>query len=133
VETGIALSIVLAAVHAISAQAKQKSNRVAALLVTALIGLLHGLGFSFVLKEILGVTSPNIWMSLLSFNIGVELGQLAIVLILWPMLIAAIRFKPDWNVAIRWSLALPCIAIASIWTGQRAVAFVNAMGGTAGL
>ena len=53
--------------------------------VTCLIGLLHGLGFSFVLQNILQVTSSNIWQSLLAFNVGVEIGQLAIVLTLWPL------------------------------------------------
>ncbi len=130
VETGIALSIILAAVHAISSRGTQKINGVAALFVTALIGLLHGLGFSFVLKELLGVTSSNIWITLLSFNLGVELGQLAIVLLMWPILLALTKFKPNWSPAIRWSLAIPCIAIASIWTGQRVVAFIAAINQT---
>ena len=130
VETGIALSIILAAVHAISSQGTQKINGAAALFVTTLIGLLHGLGFSFVLKELLGVTSSNIWISLLSFNLGVELGQLAIVLLIWPILIGLIKFKPHWSPAIRWTLAIPCIAIASIWTGQRVVAFIAAVSET---
>ncbi len=38
--------------------------------VTGFIGLIHGLGFSFVLQNILKVSSPNIWQSLLAFNIG---------------------------------------------------------------
>ena len=127
VETGIALSIILAAVHAISSAPMKNANSVRALFVTGLIGLLHGLGFSFVLKEILGVTSPNIWISLLSFNVGVELGQLAIVLIMWPILLGLFKLKPQWSPAIRWSLALPCIAIASVWTGQRVVGLLAAV------
>ena len=51
--------------------------------VTGLIGLLHGLGFSFVLQNILQVTSPNIWQSLLAFNLGVEAGQVMIVIGAW--------------------------------------------------
>ena len=82
------------------------------------------------LKELLGVTSSNIWISLLSFNLGVELGQLAIVLLMWPVLIAVIKYKPHWSPAIRWSLAIPCIALASIWTGQRVVAFIAAVSET---
>jgi len=127
VETGIALSIILAALHALSSTPKHRNISKSALFVTAVIGLLHGLGFSFVLKEILGVTSPNIWISLLSFNIGVELGQLAIVLIMWPILLSLYRLKPKWSQAVRWSLALPCIAIASVWTGQRTVSFLAAL------
>ncbi|MCP4334687.1 MAG: HupE/UreJ family protein [Gammaproteobacteria bacterium] len=48
--------------------------------MTGLIGLLHGLGFSFVLQHILQVTSPDIWQSLLAFNLGVEAGQVLIVI-----------------------------------------------------
>ena len=133
VETGIALSIILAAVHALSASKNVRKPEFVALLVTVLIGLLHGLGFSFVLKEILGVTSSNIWISLLSFNVGVEFGQLAVVLIMWPILIGLIKLKPHWNQAIRWAIALPCIAIASVWTGERGIAFLSSyIGGGVG-
>lgn len=87
VETGIALSIVYVAVVAILPDIRptfQKSkNEWSVVAVTGLIGLLHGLGFSFVLQNILQVTSPNIWQSLLAFNIGVEIGQVSIVLFAW--------------------------------------------------
>jgi len=125
VETGIALSIILAAVYALSTTDKKKPNEFYVFVATAIIGMLHGLGFSFMLKEILGVNPSNIWISLLSFNIGVELGQLVIVLLVWPLLIGFIKQKPDWKGAMRWAVALPCIAIASVWTGQRAVSFLN--------
>ena len=83
VETGIALSIIYVAVVAIMPNFKsswqQKKSEWTVVSVTGLIGLLHGLGFSFVLQNILQVTSPNIWQSLVAFNVGVELGQLLIV------------------------------------------------------
>ena len=60
---------------------KANKNEWTVIAVTGLIGLLHGLGFSFVLQHILQVTSPNIWQSLLAFNIGVEIGQLMIVIV----------------------------------------------------
>jgi hypothetical protein len=84
VETGIALSIVYVAIVAVLPDFKRAEQRQrsewSVVGITGLIGLLHGLGFSFVLQNILQVTSPNIWQSLLAFNIGVELGQLLIVL-----------------------------------------------------
>ena len=87
VETGIALSIIYVAVVAILPDLRptfrQNKNEWSVVAVTGLIGLLHGLGFSFVLQHILQVTSPNIWQSLLAFNIGVEIGQLLIVLFAW--------------------------------------------------
>ncbi|RLA14762.1 MAG: hypothetical protein DRQ59_02635 [Gammaproteobacteria bacterium] len=81
VETGIALSIIYVAVVAVVPGLQQKKGEWAVVGVTGLIGLLHGLGFSFVLQNILQVTSPNIWQSLVAFNIGVELGQLMIVVL----------------------------------------------------
>ena len=119
VETGIALSIIAVAVHALTHSDSIQSSGLSALVFTVLLGLLHGLGFSFVLQEILGVTSSNIWISLLSFNVGVELGQLVIVLLIWPALMLIYKYKAQWKSEVRWALALPCIAIASIWTGQR--------------
>jgi hypothetical protein len=83
VETGIALSIIYVAVVAVVPGLQQKKGEWAVVGVTGLIGLLHGLGFSFVLQNILQVTSPNIWQSLVAFNIGVELGQLLIVICAW--------------------------------------------------
>ena len=88
VETGIALSIIYVAFVAVAPDFKlgpksvlqQKKKEWTVIGVTGLIGLLHGLGFSFVLQNILQVTSPNIWQSLLAFNLGVEIGQLLIVI-----------------------------------------------------
>ena len=81
VEMGIALSIIYVAVVAVVPVLQQSKNEWTVVAVTGLIGLLHGLGFSFVLQNILQVTSPNIWQSLLAFNIGVELGQVLIVIV----------------------------------------------------
>ena len=85
VETGIALSIIYVAVVAVlpdlKPSFKANKNEWTVVGVTGLIGLLHGLGFSFVLQHILQVTSPNIWQSLLAFNIGVEIGQLMVVIV----------------------------------------------------
>jgi hypothetical protein len=86
VEMGIALSIIYVAVVAVLPDIRPGSmqkNEWTVVAVTGMIGLLHGLGFSFVLQNILQVTSPNIWQSLLAFNVGVEIGQLLIVMVAW--------------------------------------------------
>ena len=95
--------------------------------VTALLGLLHGLGFSFVLSEILDLESPNLWQSLLAFNVGIEVGQLVIVLALWPLLVLISKRFPMRIAAVRWAVALPCIFVATIWTGERAVQLVSSL------
>ena len=122
VETGIALSIVYAAVVSLTAAAHRLTT-----LVTALLGLLHGLGFSFVLSEILDLDSPNLWQSLLAFNVGIEVGQLLIVLALWPLLMLVGKRFPKRIAAVRWAAALPCILVATIWTGERAVQLVSSL------
>ncbi len=114
VEVAIALSIVYAGVVALM----QKPGG-ATVVITAMIGLLHGLGFSFVLHEILKLESPNLWISLVSFNVGVEIGQVAIILAVWPLLYLLERRWPRWARAGRIAIAVPCIAIAALWTGER--------------
>ena len=89
--------------------------------VTAGIGTLHGLGFSFVLHKILQVDSPNIWQSLLSFNIGVEIGQVLIVLACWPLFRLLSRLGDRGRLVAQWGVAAPCIAVAAFWTAQRAM------------
>jgi uncharacterized membrane-anchored protein YitT (DUF2179 family) len=55
-------------------------------------GLVHGFGFSFALRETMQFAGSHLLTSLLSFNIGVELGQLLVLLLLIPMLDALFRF-----------------------------------------
>ncbi len=55
-------------------------------------GLVHGFGFSFALRETLQFAGSHLLTSLLSFNTGVELGQLLVLLLLIPMLDALFRF-----------------------------------------
>ena len=122
VETGIALSILYAATIALTSGGHRMTT-----MVTALLGLLHGLGFSFVLKEILKLDSPNLWQNLLAFNVGIEIGQLLIVLVLWPILALVARNRPRWITPVRWTVALPCILIATIWTGSRATQVIASL------
>ena len=117
VKSGIALSIIYAAVLALSTT--DKTDTKSSLIITTLIGLLHGLGFGFVLQEILGLSSANIWVSLLAFNIGVEIGQLAVVVLLWPLFALLRKYNRDWHHYAKWVIAIIAIAIASVWTGQR--------------
>jgi hydrogenase/urease accessory protein HupE len=53
--------------------------------VSFLFGLVHGFGFSSVLREI-GLPKENLLLSLLNFNLGVEAGQLTVVLLVVPVL-----------------------------------------------
>lgn len=76
VETVIALSIVLVAVEAFNNR-DTLTQRFPAV-VAFVFGLVHGLGFAGALKDI-GLPENNINAALLSFNVGVELGQLFVI------------------------------------------------------
>jgi hypothetical protein len=55
-------------------------------------GLVHGFGFSFALRENLQFAGSHLLTSLLSFNLGVELGQLLVLALLIPALSLCFRF-----------------------------------------
>jgi hypothetical protein len=61
-------------------------------LVTFGFGLVHGFGFSFALRRTLQFAGSHLLTSLLSFNIGVELGQLLVLVLLIPALDLLFRF-----------------------------------------
>lgn len=119
VETGIALSIIYAAIVALGANVKSGRSEMRMFVITVAIGLLHGLGFSFVLHKILQVTSPGIWKSLLAFNLGVEIGQVLIVLAIWPLLQILRRMNLNAWMVSRTAITVGCIAIAVYWTAER--------------
>jgi hypothetical protein len=77
VEATIAMSIVLVASEALR-QRDTLARRLPAL-VSFLFGLVHGLGFAGALKDI-GLPQRHLPLALLCFNLGVEIGQLLMVL-----------------------------------------------------
>jgi hypothetical protein len=119
VETGIALSIIYVAVVAVAPGLQQKKGEWIVVGVTGLIGLLHGLGFSFVLQHILQVTSPGIWQSLVAFNVGVELGQLLIVTGAWIAFYLIGLLGGRAAKINRYLVASLCIIIALFWVIER--------------
>jgi hypothetical protein len=63
-------------------------------------GLVHGFGFSFALRNTLQFAGDHVLISLLSFNIGVEVGQLLVLALLVPGLNLAFRLIPHERVAV---------------------------------
>jgi hypothetical protein len=55
-------------------------------------GLIHGFGFSFALRESLQFAGSHLLTSLLAFNVGVELGQLLVLIVLVPVLNVLFRY-----------------------------------------
>ncbi|GMQ25671.1 HupE/UreJ family protein [Algoriphagus sp. oki45] len=71
-------------------------------LFAGFFGLIHGLGFSNYLKELLG-KEASIWQPLLAFNIGLEVGQIVIVasfLLLTSLLHLAGVNRKDWTLIV---------------------------------
>ena len=118
VELGIAISIIFVAITAIG-KPKRNSDSFSSFVITLLIGLLHGLGFSFVLHELLLPNGAHLWKSLLAFNLGVEIGQIAIVTAVWIVLLLIYRFGNSLLNFTRWAVILPSIAIAAYWVQER--------------
>ena len=87
VETMIALSIVYMAFENIVGVQWQRRW-----LITFGFGLIHGFGFSFALRETLQFAGSHLLTSLLAFNVGVELGQLLVLVLLVPALSLLFRF-----------------------------------------
>ncbi|MBI3349956.1 MAG: HupE/UreJ family protein [Burkholderiales bacterium] len=92
VEASIALSIVLVAVEAL--HRRDTLARRWPAVVAFLFGLVHGLGFAGALKEI-GLPENHLLVALLTFNVGVEIGQLMTVGACWCL----------WRVTARWPAA----------------------------
>ena len=86
VETLIAMSIVYMALENILGARLHRRW-----VVAFAFGLVHGFGFAFVLGESLQFAGSHLLTSLLSFNLGVELGQIAVLVVAIPLLELAFR------------------------------------------
>ena len=84
-----------------------------------MFGLIHGFGFASVLGDLLGDSRVPL-LELISFNIGLELAQLCVVLVLLPILWRAAA-HPAWQL---WMVPLTCTGIlvtGLLWTFERAL------------
>jgi hypothetical protein len=115
VESVIALSVVVAALNNLKPLVTRRLWTVA-----FGFGLVHGFGFASVLAD-LGLPREALALALVGFNLGVELGQLAIVLAFLPLAFALRRtgFYRRW-VMVGGSLAIALLAAA--WFVERAFA-----------
>jgi len=118
VEALIALSIVLVAIElARPVEAPPTLTTRYPWAVAFTFGLVHGLGFAGALSEI-GLPADQIPLALLSFNVGVEIGQLAFVVAMWPLLRLFARLVARWA----WTRSVPAYAIGALavaWTLER--------------
>lgn len=101
VEPAIALSVAYVGFENLVARAPRAMSRRWLLVFT--FGLVHGLGFASVLREI-GLPRRGLLLSLLSFNLGVELGQLLVVGLALPIVVTCARRAP--RTFERWGLQI---------------------------
>ncbi len=96
VEPAIAATIVYVAVENFLVRNPQRR-----VILTFALGLVHGLGFAGVLAET-GLPAEGRLFALLSFNLGVEVGQLAVVAIVVPAIALFLRLKPALKRPLLW-------------------------------
>ncbi len=121
VEATIALSIMLVAAEALHDRPTLARRWPA--LVAFLFGLVHGLGFAGALREI-GLPQQHLWVALLTFNVGVEIGQLLTVGAAW-LLYRALARVPALARA-RTALLYAIGSLAAYWSIGRIVALLVA-------
>lgn len=122
VEAVIALSIVFLATEILkNQQGGQTLTSRKPWLVAFTFGLLHGLGFAGALAEV-GLPQTEIPLALAFFNIGVEMGQLAFVLVV----ALGLRFlvhKRTWPVALKKVPPYAIGSVAAFWLIERVAGF----------
>jgi hypothetical protein len=114
VEPLIALSIMFVAIENILLS-ELKAWRVA---IVFMFGLVHGMGFARALNEI-GLPRNKFFTSIFSFNIGVEIGQIIIIVLMFSLVIIPFGKKPWYKKLIVYPLSGIIALIAAYWTMQR--------------
>ncbi len=119
IEASIALSIVFLAVEIVKAKpGKPRLSERLPWVVAFLFGLLHGFGFAGALREI-GLPETDVPVALLTFNLGVEAGQLLIIAATLSALAALARFAPKVQRPAVIASTYLIGAIASFWFIER--------------
>ena len=107
VETAIAASIVYMALEDIMGV-----NIARRILITGLFGLVHGFGFSYGLQENFQFAGTHLLVSLFAFNVGIELGQIAVLAVMLPALAVVRRYVLPGKVGM---IILSAIAADTGW------------------
>ena len=122
IETLIPVTILLTSISNIYQQARPEQKTVGfgvQNLLAAGFGLIHGMGFSNYLKALLGKESKPV-LELFAFNVGIEIGQVLIVLLALLLNTLAIKFLPRklWIRIVSGTTALVSVYILiGIWQG----------------
>jgi len=117
VEIVIAVSIIVSAIHALRPVFAGKE-----MLVAGGFGLVHGLAFASLISDY-GFSAWHLALSILGFNVGIEIMQIIVVLVTIPWLILLSR--THFYTPIRVLLALFSAVVAVGWIGERTFGWAN--------
>lgn len=124
VEAAIALSIAVVAAEIIRAERGETDLSIRyPWLIAFLFGLLHGFGFGGALRDI-GLPQTDVPLALLTFNLGVEVGQLLFVAAVLVVALAARRLVAVRGALIRGPVGYATGCVAGFWFVERVVSFV---------
>jgi hypothetical protein len=119
VEPAIALSIILVAAENFHRKEKHWQRYA----ITCGFGLIHGFGFAGALRSAgLAGSGAQVIGPLFSFNLGVEIGQLAVATVIVPLLIS-LRRRPWFARYGAMAISTLVIAVAALWFWQRVTHF----------
>jgi hypothetical protein len=85
-----------------------------------MFGLIHGMGFASALNEI-GLPPNKFYTSIISFNAGVEFGQVAIIVAIFSTLVALWGKKNWYRKRVVFPISLLIATIAIYWTIERVI------------
>lgn len=121
VEVLVGASIGVAGLHAIRPLVRRGE-----VLIAGGFGLVHGLAFAGILSD-LGLSGSTSVLSLLAFNLGVELSQLAVVALVFPSLWMLAR--SSWATPVRLGGAAVALVMATAWVLDRLGVLANPLAG----
>ena len=114
IEPLIAISIMVVAIENIF----WPKLRVSRIGIVFLFGLVHGLGFAGALSE-LGLPQKHFFTTLITFNIGVEQGQIAVILLGYLLFGYWFSGKEYYHKRIVVPISLAVVLMAGYWTVER--------------
>lgn len=124
IELLIALSVLYSCIRLLT----HTSGSVLPLWQVGAIGLLHGLGFANVMYNATGLPPQQLLLNWIGFNLGIELGQALVFVILGAILLSLHRIGRIERRQTMVALAWPSLAIAGFWSLERGLTWISTVG-----
>ena len=116
VESLIAISILFTSIENII----HSNLNIWRLAIVFIFGLIHGMGFANALSEI-GLPTSHFFISLLLFNIGIEFGQVVIIVLIYFLIAKWFSNKVWYKERVVYPISTVIACIALYWTIQRVI------------